>query len=125
MILACAVKRMKNSVVQYEEEMERFKKRILEDDAFAEKFGELGPVYGKQWRAWETTQGEPIDQLKNLVHQIKTNPNSRRLILSSWSPEFTPQMALPPCHTLFQFYVHDGKLSLSTLSALNVSAFKE
>ena len=97
--------------VQYEEEMEKFKKRILEDDAFAEKFGELGPVYGKQWRAWETTKGEPIDQLKNLIHQIKTNPNSRRLILSSWSPEFTPQMALPPCHTLFQFYVHDGKLS--------------
>ena len=97
--------------VQYEEEMEQFKKRILENDAFAEKFGELGPVYGKQWRAWETTKGEPIDQLKNLVHQIKTNPNSRRLILSSWSPEFTPQMALPPCHTLFQFYVHNGKLS--------------
>ncbi|MFZ0443550.1 MAG: thymidylate synthase [Bacillus sp. (in: firmicutes)] len=97
--------------VQYEEEMEQFKKRILKNDAFAEKFGELGPVYGKQWRAWETTKGEPIDQLKNLVHQIKTNPNSRRLILSSWSPEFTPQMALPPCHTLFQFYVHDGKLS--------------
>ena len=97
--------------VQYEEEMEKFKKRILENDAFAEKFGELGPVYGKQWRAWETTKGEPIDQLKNLIHQIKTNPNSRRLILSSWSPEFTPQMALPPCHTLFQFYVHDGKLS--------------
>jgi thymidylate synthase len=96
---------------QYEVEMEKFKKKIIEDDVFAEKFGELGPVYGKQWRAWETTHGEPIDQLKNLVHQIKTNPNSRRLILSSWSPEFTPQMALPPCHTLFQFYVFDGKLS--------------
>lgn len=95
----------------YEREMNIFVERILSDDAFAKKYGELGPVYGKQWRAWETTQGEPIDQIKNLIDQIKTNPDSRRLILSSWSPEFTPQMALPPCHTLFQFYVHDGKLS--------------
>jgi thymidylate synthase len=95
----------------YEQEMEKFKKKILEDDEFASVFGELGPVYGKQWRAWETTTGEHIDQLKDLIKQIKTNPNSRRLILSSWSPEFTPQMALPPCHTLFQFYVYDGKLS--------------
>ena len=95
----------------YEKEMNTFVERILSDDAFAKKYGELGPVYGKQWRAWETTQGEAIDQIKNLIDQIKTNPDSRRLILSSWSPEFTPQMALPPCHTLFQFYVHDGKLS--------------
>ena len=91
--------------------MNTFVERILSDEAFAKKYGELGPVYGKQWRAWETTEGEPIDQIKNLIDQIKTNPDSRRLILSSWSPEFTPQMALPPCHTLFQFYVHDGKLS--------------
>ena len=95
----------------YEHEMNTFVERILDDESFAKKYGELGPVYGKQWRAWETTQGEAIDQLKNLIEQIKVNPDSRRLIVSSWSPEFTPQMALPPCHTLFQFYVHDGKLS--------------
>ena len=95
----------------YQAEMDAFKDRIVKDAAFAKKYGDLGPVYGKQWRAWETTQGEAIDQLKDLIEQIKTNPDSRRLILSSWSPEFTPQMALPPCHTLFQFYVHDGKLS--------------
>jgi thymidylate synthase len=95
----------------YEHEMNTFVERILDDESFAKKYGELGPVYGKQWRAWETTQGEAIDQLRNVIEQIKVNPDSRRLILSSWSPEFTPQMALPPCHTLFQFYVHDGKLS--------------
>lgn len=95
----------------YQAEMDKFKDKIVSDDEFAKKYGDLGPVYGKQWRAWETTQGEAIDQLKDLIDQIKTNPDSRRLILSSWSPEFTPQMALPPCHTLFQFYVHDGKLS--------------
>lgn len=97
--------------VQYEAEMKKFVEKILKDEHFANKYGDLGPVYGKQWRAWETTTGGKIDQLKDLIEQIKTNPNSRRLILSSWSPEFTPQMALPPCHTMFQFYVHDGRLS--------------
>lgn len=98
---------------QYEEQMEIFKGRILQEDAFAAQYGDLGNVYGKQWRQWETSQGETIDQLKNLIHEIKTNPNSRRLIVSSWSPEdVTPQRsALPPCHTLFQFYVADNKLS--------------
>lgn len=95
----------------YQEEMEKFKKRVLEDDDFAQKYGELGPVYGKQWRAWETTQGDTIDQLKDLIKQIKVNPDSRRLILSSWSPEFVPKMSLPPCHTFFQLYVAKGKLS--------------
>ena len=61
--------------------MNAFVERILNDESFAKKYGELGPVYGKQWRAWETTQGEPIDQLQNLIDQIKTNPDSRRLIL--------------------------------------------
>ncbi|MCA1054550.1 thymidylate synthase [Rossellomorea aquimaris] len=96
---------------KYKKEMNEFKERILQDDAFAARYGELGPVYGKQWRAWETTQGDTIDQLKDLIQQIKDNPDSRRLILSSWSPEFVPMMGLPPCHTLFQFYVADGKLS--------------
>lgn len=96
---------------QYEAEMTRFKERVLTDYAFASEFGELGDVYGKQWRAWKTTQGETIDQLKDVVATIKSNPDSRRLIVSAWNPEDVPSMALPPCHTMFQFYVSEGKLS--------------
>ncbi|MDQ0350810.1 thymidylate synthase [Alkalibacillus filiformis] len=96
---------------QYQEQMSKFKKRILEDDQFAEEFGHLGDVYGKQWRHWQDSKGETIDQLKQVIHDIKNNPNSRRLIVSAWNPEDIPTMALPPCHTLFQFYVQDGKLS--------------
>lgn len=96
----------------YEAEMEKFKGRILEDEEFAKKYGDLGNVYGKQWRAWKTSTGETIDQLKNVIETIKTNPDSRRLIVSAWNPEDVPSnMALPPCHSLFQFYVQDGKLS--------------
>ncbi|EIL7051068.1 thymidylate synthase [Listeria monocytogenes] len=95
----------------YQAEMEKFKTRILEDEAFANKYGELGNIYGKQWREWKTSQGETIDQLADLIEMIKTNPNSRRLIVSAWNPEDIPNMALPPCHSLFQFYVADGKLS--------------
>ncbi|EIF2210856.1 thymidylate synthase [Listeria monocytogenes] len=95
----------------YQAEMEKFKTRILEDEAFANKYGELGNIYGKQWREWKTSQGETIDQLADLIEIIKTNPNSRRLIVSAWNPEDIPNMALPPCHSLFQFYVADGKLS--------------
>lgn len=97
--------------VVYEAEMEKFKKRILEDDEFADKFGELGNVYGKQWRGWKTSNGETIDQIKEVITTIKNNPDSRRLIVSAWNPEDVPGMALPPCHTLFQFYVAEGKLS--------------
>src|SRR5690625_259015 len=97
--------------VRYDEQMKIFEQNILTDDAFAKKYGELGSIYGKQWRAWKTTQGETIDQLKNVIEEIKTNPNSRRHIVSAWNPEDVPNMALPPCHTLFQFYVADGKLS--------------
>jgi len=96
---------------QYDEQMELFKKRILEEDGFAQKFGDLGNVYGKQWRAWETSNGETIDQLKDVIRQIKTNPSSRRLIVTAWNPEDVPNAALPPCHTLFQFYVANNKLS--------------
>mgnify|MGYP001428502315 CR=1 FL=1 len=96
---------------QYKEQMRIFKQRILEDDAFAAKYGELGNVYGRQWRAWKTSSGETIDQLKNVIEEIKRNPDSRRLIVTAWSPEDVPTMALPPCHTLFQFYVADGRLS--------------
>ncbi|MBF2639774.1 thymidylate synthase [Listeria welshimeri] len=95
----------------YQAEMEQFKTRILEDEGFANKYGELGNIYGKQWREWKTSQGETIDQLADVIEMIKTNPNSRRLIVSAWNPEDIPNMALPPCHSLFQFYVADGKLS--------------
>ncbi|MEB1808996.1 MAG: thymidylate synthase [Bacillaceae bacterium] len=96
---------------QYEEQLELFKSRILNDDTFAEKYGDLGQVYGKQWRAWQTSAGETLDQLADVIETIKKNPSSRRLIVSAWNPEDVPSMALPPCHTLFQFYVLDGKLS--------------
>lgn len=95
----------------YQQEMAEFCNKILTDDTFAETYGELGNVYGAQWRHWQTRSGETIDQIKDVIEQIKTNPNSRRLIVSAWNPEDVPHMALPPCHTLFQFYVSDGKLS--------------
>ena len=74
--------------------------------------GELGPIYGYQWRSWPDYDGGHIDQISDVVEQIKRNPDSRRLIVSAWNVAQVPQMALPPCHTLFQFYVADGKLSL-------------
>lgn len=96
----------------YQQQMARFKELILTDDAFAETHGDLGSVYGKQWRAWKTSQGETIDQLKEVVENIKNNPDSRRHIVTAWNPEDVPSnMALPPCHTMFQFYVADGKFS--------------
>ena len=96
---------------EYEHQMELFKQRILEDEVFAKKYGDLGYVYGKQWRHWKTSTNETIDQLKDTIENIKRNPDSRRHIVSAWNPEDIPMMALPPCHTLFQFYVADGKLS--------------
>ena len=87
-------------------DMTDFGHRTLVDEEFSKKFGDLGNVYGKQWRNFNG-----IDQLKNVVEQIKTNPASRRLIVSSWNPAEVDTMALPPCHSLFQFYVNDGKLS--------------
>lgn len=80
-------------------------------DEWADENGELGPVYGSQWRSWKTADGRTIDQISALVRQIKTNPNSRRLIVSAWNVGEIDQMALPPCHALFQFYVVDGRLS--------------
>ena len=73
--------------------------------------GELGPVYGKQWRSWATPDGRTVDQMAELVEQIRNNPNSRRLVISAWNPADIPDMALPPCHCLFQFYVAEGRLS--------------
>ena len=79
---------------------------------WADENGELGPVYGHQWRSWPNYEGGVIDQISNVVEQIKTNPDSRRLIVSAWNVAEVDSMARPPCHTLFQFYVADGKLSL-------------
>jgi len=80
-------------------------------DEWADKNGDLGRVYGAQWRSWRGVNGETIDQIRNLVQQIQTNPDSRRLIVSAWNPAEVDSMALPPCHALFQFYVANGKLS--------------
>ena len=78
---------------------------------WADDHGELGPVYGKQWRSWEGADGKIVDQVSDLIKQIKANPDSRRLIVSAWNVADLPKMALMPCHALFQFYVADGKLS--------------
>jgi thymidylate synthase len=80
-------------------------------DEWADERGELGPVYGKQWRSWPSPDGGVIDQMRDVLAEIKRNPDSRRLIVSAWNPADIPKMALAPCHALFQFYVADGKLS--------------
>ena len=91
--------------------------RYLQDNGvriwneWADENGDLGPVYGAQWRSWPTRDGGTIDQLGQVIEQIRTNPESRRLIVTAWNPADVPDMALPPCHLLFQFYVANGKLS--------------
>lgn len=80
-------------------------------DEWAAPNGDLGPVYGKQWRSWAAPDGRTIDQITEVVHMLKTNPDSRRIIVSAWNPADLPQMALAPCHCLFQFYVANGRLS--------------
>lgn len=81
-------------------------------DEWADAEGNLGPIYGKQWRSWpDAARGETIDQIAQVIEMIKTNPDSRRLIVSAWNVSLIPQMAIPPCHSLFQFYVANGKLS--------------
>ena len=80
-------------------------------DEWADKDGELGPVYGHQWRSWPTPEGKTIDQISNLINQIKNNPDSRRLIVSAWNVGEIEKMKLPPCHAFFQFYVAEGRLS--------------
>ena len=89
--------------------LQKNKVRIWND--WADENGELGPVYGKQWRSWEGKNGETIDQISQLIEQLKRNPDSRRHIVSAWNVSDVKNMALPPCHCLFQFYVNDGKLS--------------
>jgi len=88
------------------ETIEEFAEKIKTDDEFAKKYGNCGPIYGKQWRNFGG-----VDQLEKLIHDIKTNPNSRRLIISAWNPTEVDNMLLPPCHCFMQFYVNDGKLS--------------
>jgi len=80
-------------------------------DEWADERGELGPVYGAQWRSWRSADGETVDQIARVAEQIRRNPTSRRLLVSAWNPVEVEHMALPPCHTLFQFYVYDGRLS--------------
>lgn len=80
-------------------------------DEWADEKGDLGPVYGKQWRAWETSDGRKVDQISNVIEQIKKNPDSRRLLVVAFNPGEVERMALPPCHAFFQFYVANGKLS--------------
>jgi thymidylate synthase len=80
-------------------------------DEWADADGELGPVYGKQWRSWATPDGRQIDQIRDVIETLKTNPDSRRMIVTAWNPADIPDMALAPCHCLFQFYVADGSLS--------------
>ena len=93
------------------ETMKEFATKIANNDAFAKQHGELGPVYGYQWRHWPDGNGGEIDQLTNLIHNIKNNSDSRRHIISAWNVADIEDMTLPPCHSLFQFYVIDGKLS--------------
>jgi thymidylate synthase len=95
--------------------LKEFTKRILEDSDFADKWSNLGPVYGYQWRSWPSTSGEPIDQMSNVLKQLKDSPDSRRIIVCAWNPAQIEEMAkagLPPCHCLFQFKAINGKLSL-------------
>jgi thymidylate synthase len=101
----------KNSEQFAGEDIKTFALRIAQDAQFAKAFGELGPVYGKQWRHWKDENGNEIDQISNLIQQIKNNPDSRRLIVSAWNVAEIEQMTLPPCHSIFQFYVINGKLS--------------
>lgn len=93
------------------ESLKEFASRIKEDNEFALKHGELGPVYGRQWRHFEGPDGKYVDQLSEAINLIKNNPSSRRIIVTSWNPPLIPEMALPPCHMMFHFYVNDNKLS--------------
>lgn len=103
-----------SSSPEWQEGLKAFIEKIRTDDSFAKEYGNLGPIYGYQWRSWPTPDGKHIDQLAEVVEQIKNDPNSRRMIVSAWNVADINEMAksgLPPCHCLFQFYVADGKLS--------------
>ncbi len=93
------------------ESLKEFVEKVKNSDSFAKKHGELGPVYGRQWRHFEGPDGKYVDQLAELIQNIKENPSSRRLIVSAWNPPLINEMALPPCHMMFHFYVNNNKLS--------------
>lgn len=93
------------------ESLKEFAQKVKESDDFAQKYGELGPVYGRQWRHFEGKDGRVVDQLQEAIDMIKNNPGSRRIIVNSWNAPLLSDMALPPCHMMFQFYVNDNKLS--------------
>ena len=97
----------------YQKQLAIYQEKVLNDDAFNETYGDLGNVYGKQWRQWEGPNGKVYDQIKWVIHEIKTNPSSRRLLVNAWdvASVYEGLMELPPCHFCFQFYVLDGKLS--------------
>lgn len=96
---------------EWQAKMQEYVENIKNDEKFAAQWGELGPVYGAQWRKWRGADGKEIDQIAQIIDTIKNNPDSRRIILSAWNVGDIEKMALPPCHLLFQFYVADGKLS--------------
>ena len=118
------------------ETMKEFAEKIKNDKHFAKRWGDLGPVYGKQWRSWEAPISKKwweiwkkgkrvVDQISNVVKQIKKNPNSRRLMVVAYNPGEVDNMALPPCHSMFQFYVADGKLSCQLYQRKKLCAFME
>lgn len=97
--------------IVYQEQLKIYQERILNNDDFAKKFGDLGNVYGKQWRSWQGADGQIYDQIQYIIDEIKRNPDSRRLLVNAWSASDLKSQLLPPCHYAFQFYVVDGKLS--------------
>jgi thymidylate synthase len=104
----------KSDSTEWKEGIKEFIEKIKSDEIFSKEYGDLGPIYGYQWRNWPTSDGRHIDQLKNVIEQIKNNPDSRRMIVSAWNVADIDEMAkagLPPCHCFFQFYVANGKLS--------------
>ena len=103
-----------NNSIEWKSGLKEFVNKIKTDKNFAVKYGELGPVYGRQWRHWQDDRGNDIDQIQNIINTIKDNPNSRRIIVSAWNVADIDEMAisgLPPCHTLFQFYIVNNKLN--------------
>jgi len=100
-----------NSLDYHHESLAEFIEKIKNDPLFAKKHGNLGPVYGRQWRHFEGPDGKYVDQLAQVIEDIKKNPHSRRLIINAWNPPLIPEMALPPCHMMFHFYVNNNKLS--------------
>jgi thymidylate synthase len=104
-------KAYQNSQDYQGETIKEFVQKIKDDEAFAKKYGDLGFVYGKQWRNWIGSEGFSVDQIRDVMHSLKNNPDSRRHIVSAWNPSEIEKMALPPCHCLFQFYVANNTLS--------------